>query len=65
LVSEPDILAEVLSQHSAQNHMETSDLNAVLTPILGVHSLLIIEGSEHERARRMINPAFHHVNLYI
>jgi cytochrome P450 len=30
---------------------------------MGSHNLLVAEGDEHERARRMINPAFHHNNL--
>ena len=30
---------------------------------MGRHSLLLIEGFEHERTRRMINPAFYHANL--
>ena len=36
---------------------------AVFIPLVGRHNLLVAEGAEHERARRMINPAFYHTNL--
>ena len=60
---EPDLLADVLSRPNAPNYMKPADFRAVFVPLFGYHSLLVLEGDEHERARRMINPAFHHVNL--
>jgi cytochrome P450 len=33
--------------------------NAVLKPLLGEHSLLLLDGAEHLRQRKMILPAFH------
>ncbi|CAF3828857.1 unnamed protein product, partial [Rotaria sordida] len=63
IVHEPDLLADVLSRNNASNYMKPVEFNEVLVPIIGSHNLLVAEGSEHERARRMINPAFHHVNL--
>ena len=60
---EQDLLADVLSRTNASNYSKSSDFSAVFIPLVGHHSLLTMEGNEHERARRMINPAFHHVNL--
>jgi cytochrome P450 len=62
-VSEPDLLADVLSRSNAQNYIKPMDSTAVLGPLIGHHNLLVAEGNEHERARLMLNPAFHHVNL--
>lgn len=59
---EPDFLADVLSRNNASNYARSAD-GDVLKLLMGRHSLLLIEGNEHERARRMINPAFYHVNL--
>ncbi len=33
--------------------------NAILGPIMGEHSLLLQDGGEHQRARRLLTPAFH------
>jgi len=33
--------------------------NAILGPIMGEHSLLLQDGAEHKRARRLLMPAFH------
>ncbi|CAF4303735.1 unnamed protein product, partial [Rotaria sordida] len=35
----------------------------IFAPIIGKQNLLISEVYEHERARKMINPAFYHTNL--
>jgi cytochrome P450 len=63
VVMEPDLLADVLSRSNAQNYNKPAIFSAVFVPIIGRHNLLVAEGSEHERARRMINPAFYHTNL--
>ena len=61
--NEPDLLAEVLSRTNASNYVKPVNYDSVFIPLVGHHNLLVMEGTEHERARRMINPAFHHVNL--
>jgi len=63
VVNEPDLLADVLSRNNARNYIKPKMFSAIFIPILGRHNLLVAEGSEHERARQMINPAFHHGNL--
>ncbi|CAM4818974.1 unnamed protein product [Rotaria magnacalcarata] len=60
---EPNLLADLLSRNNATNYEKPSDFVSAFQPIIGSHNLLISGGSEHERARRMLNPAFHHTNL--
>ncbi|CAF4053957.1 unnamed protein product, partial [Rotaria sp. Silwood1] len=63
VANEPDLLADVFSRNKASNYTKTVEFSGVFVPLIGSHNLLVAEGSEHERARRMINPAFYHVNL--
>ncbi|CAF3853694.1 unnamed protein product, partial [Rotaria sp. Silwood2] len=63
VVSEPDLLADIFSRTNVQNYTKPPLFDTVLVPIIGKHNLLVAEGDEHERARRMINPAFYHTNL--
>jgi cytochrome P450 len=62
-ITEPDMLADIFSRTNAQNYIKPPIFNTVFNPIIGEQNLLVAEGQEHERARRMINPAFYHVNL--
>ncbi|CAF1914247.1 unnamed protein product [Rotaria magnacalcarata] len=63
IVLEPDMLADVLGRSHAQNYSKTALNSNVFKPIIGTHDLLVSEGIEHERARKMLNPAFHAINL--
>jgi cytochrome P450 len=63
VVAEPDLLADIFSRTNAQNYMKPPIVNTAFSPIIGEQNLLVAEGKEHERARRMLNPAFHHINL--
>ncbi|CAF1024255.1 unnamed protein product [Adineta steineri] len=63
LVNEPDMLADVLSRQNSKYYIKPVLATTIFAPIIGYHNLLVAEGSEHERARRMINPAFYHTNL--
>jgi cytochrome P450 len=63
VIAEPDMIADIFSRTNAQNYIKPPIFNTIFTPIIGEHNLLVAEGNEHERARRMINPAFHHINL--
>ena len=62
-VLEPELLADVLSRSKAEYYGKTSFLVNIIKPIIGEHNLLISKHEEHERARLMLNPAFHAVNL--
>ncbi|CAF1484521.1 unnamed protein product, partial [Rotaria sordida] len=55
-VSEPDLLADVLSRNNTPNYVKSLKFNEIFVPLIGSHNLLVAQGSEHERARRMINP---------
>ncbi|CAF3487582.1 unnamed protein product [Rotaria sp. Silwood1] len=62
-VHDPDLLADVLGRSHAHDYTK-APLNAIVfKPLIGIHNLLVSEGEEHERARKMLNPAFHFVNL--
>ncbi|CAF3017769.1 unnamed protein product [Rotaria sp. Silwood2] len=60
---EAELIADVLGRSKAENYRKPSDLINIVKPIIGIHNLLVSEGEEHERARKMLNPAFHFVNL--
>ncbi|CAF2108144.1 unnamed protein product [Rotaria magnacalcarata] len=63
VIQEPDLIADVVGRTSAQNYMKPVDLGLRLKPIIGIHNLFVSNGTEHERARKMLNPAFHFTNL--
>lgn len=37
--------------------------NAILGPVMGEHSLLLVDSGQHQRARRMLMPAFNGLSL--
>jgi cytochrome P450 len=57
LVSNPEVIKEVFALGPDQAH--AGKANVVLKPFLGVHSLLLLDGAEHLRQRKMMLPAFH------
>ena len=57
LVSNPDDIKEVFALGPEQAY--AGKANLVLKPFLGVHSLLLLDGAEHLRQRKMMLPAFH------
>ena len=63
VVMEPDMLADIFGRSQAENYTKTALNKTVFEPLIGAHNLLVSNGTEHERARKMINPAFHFVNL--
>ncbi|CAF4602944.1 unnamed protein product, partial [Rotaria magnacalcarata] len=63
VITEPDLLADMFSRRNVQNYIKPPLFNTVFSQIIGEKNLLVAEGNEHERARRMINPAFYHINL--
>ncbi|CAF2896095.1 unnamed protein product [Rotaria sp. Silwood2] len=62
-VHDPDLLADVLGRSHAHDYTKAPLSAIVFKPIIGIHNLPVSEGDEHERARKMFNPAFHFVNL--
>src|SRR5580692_3083525 len=57
LVSHPEVIKEVFALGPDEAH--AGKANFVLKPVLGEHSLLLLDGAEHLRQRKMILPAFH------
>ncbi|CAF0870870.1 unnamed protein product [Adineta steineri] len=63
IIVERELLADVLSRSKAEYYEKTSFVINILKPLIGVHNLIVNKHTEHERARRMLNPEFHSINL--
>jgi cytochrome P450 len=57
VVSHPEVIKEIFALGPDEAH--AGKANLVLKPFLGVHSLLLLDGAEHLRQRKMMLPAFH------
>jgi cytochrome P450 len=57
VVSDPVAVKDLFGLGPDEGH--AGKANFVLEPILGEHSLLLLDGAEHLRQRKMILPAFH------
>jgi cytochrome P450 len=57
IVSDPEVVKEVFALGPDEGH--AGKANLVLKPFLGEHSLLLLDGAEHMRQRKMMLPAFH------
>ncbi len=57
VVSNPDDVKEVFALGSDEGH--AGKANFVLKPFLGEHSVLLLDGAEHLRQRKMMLPSFH------
>ncbi|CAF1604104.1 unnamed protein product [Didymodactylos carnosus] len=62
-VMEPDMISDIFGRSHAQDYRKPTNIDKVFKSLIGVHNLLVSEGSEHERARKMLNSAFHFVKL--
>ena len=54
--STPEAVREIFAGDPDVFH--AGEANAVLGPVLGRHSLLLVDGADHRRARRLLMPAF-------
>jgi cytochrome P450 len=57
VLSHPDAVKDVFALGPDEGH--AGKANVVLKPFLGEHSVLLLDGAEHLRQRKMILPAFH------
>ena len=57
LVFDPDVLREVF--RAPPDRLRAGEANAVLAPLLGDRSVLLLDGAEHLRHRRLLLPPFH------
>jgi cytochrome P450 family 135 len=53
----PDAVKQVFT--AGDDVLRAGEANASLEPVLGPHSVLLLDGSEHLRARRLMLPPFH------
>src|SRR5687767_6550785 len=56
-LADPEAIREVFT-HQAKK-FNAGETSAFLSPFLGEHSLLLIDGAEHARHRKLLSPAFH------
>ena len=56
LVGDPRLIAEIFSQEAA---FDSGQGNRIAQPLLGAHSLLLLDGERHQRERRLLMPSFH------
>jgi cytochrome P450 len=54
---QPDAVKEVFS--ASADNVHAGEANAVLRPFLGDNSLLLLDGAEHLRQRKLLLPPFH------
>lgn len=57
LVSEPEHIRRIFTGDPDQMH--AGEANVVLRPLVGDHSVLLLDGAEHLRHRRLMLPPFH------
>lgn len=56
-IAHPDAVKEVLSL--GPEKVDSGEANQALSPVLGVRNLLLLDGGEHLRRRRIVLPSFH------
>jgi cytochrome P450 len=56
-LADPSAIKEVFSRDGKEGHAGMA--NAVLEPIIGTHSLLVLDREQHLQERRLLGPAFH------
>src|SRR5215207_820507 len=57
LVFDPDLVKQVF--RGKPDQLRAGEANAVLAPVVGEHSLLLLDGVEHLRERKLLLPPFH------
>ena len=63
MVFEPELVKEVFLGSGEQLH--AGEANALLGPILGERSVLLLDGAEHLRQRRLMLPPFHGARMLV
>jgi cytochrome P450 len=57
MVFDPELVKQVF--HGSNEQLHAGEANALLGPILGDRSVLLLDGPEHLRHRKLMLPAFH------
>src|SRR6202022_2294277 len=55
--TDPDAIRAIFADPGQRAH--AGEANAVLEPMLGRHSVLLLDGPEHTRQRKLLHPPFH------
>jgi cytochrome P450 family 110 len=55
--SDPEAIREIFTADAED--LRAGEANVILEPLLGAHSLLLLDGSRHLRERRLLLPPFH------
>ncbi len=56
-VADPDAIRELFTGN--QSDLLAGEANSILEPVVGKHSVLVLDGPEHLRQRRLLLPPFH------
>src|SRR5258708_38425442 len=56
-VAEPDIIRALFADRGERTH--AGEANSILEPIMGRNSVLLLDGPEHTRQRKLVHPPFH------
>ena len=57
MVFDPELLKQVF--RAPPDRLRAGEANAVLAPLLGTRSVLLLDGAEHLRQRKLLLPPFH------
>ncbi len=57
IVSQPEIVKEIST--GPPDGLYAGEANSVLEPLVGTHSLLLLDGAKHMRHRKLLLPPFH------
>jgi cytochrome P450 family 135 len=57
MVFDPDLVKEIF--RAPPDRLRAGEANAILWPVLGERSVLLLDGAEHIRQRRLMLPPFH------
>ncbi|NJN62427.1 MAG: cytochrome P450 [Coleofasciculaceae cyanobacterium RL_1_1] len=57
--ADPTLIQEILTQDENGRYTAPGDVNAMLAPLLGDRSMIMLSGAEHRRHRKLTMPAFH------
>jgi len=64
-VNHPQAIKTILSQDMGKAISAPGDANEVLKPLLGEHSVIMLNGNQHRQRRKLIMPPFHGERLKV